>query len=53
MGFVARVAMDSVNAAVQDAGSLTGFHRHESVAVEADERQRWQAISTALVLGGK
>lgn len=53
MGFVARIAMDSVNAAVQGAGSLAGFHRHESVGVEADERQRWQAISNALVLGGK
>jgi len=32
---------------------LVGFHRHDSVAVEANEKQRWHAVSNKLVLGGK
>lgn len=53
LGFVARVAMDSLNAIAQSTGSLVGFHRHDSVAVEANEKQRWHAVSNKLVLGGK
>lgn len=48
MAFVARVAMDSLNALAQSWGSLASIRRHDSVAVEASEKQRWRAISSKL-----
>jgi glycosyltransferase involved in cell wall biosynthesis len=44
-----RIALDSLNALVQNFGSL-GYSRYGVVAIEADERRRWRMISTHLTL---
>lgn len=52
VAFVARIAMDSLNALAHNFGSR-GLHRQRAVAIEADQMLRWREISNQLALAGK
>jgi glycosyltransferase involved in cell wall biosynthesis len=52
-GFVARVAMDSLNLLAQIFGSLAGIRRHDSVAVDENEKLRWRVIAGKLISKGR
>ncbi len=48
---VSRVVMDSFRAFAQSCGS-PGYFRHDAVAIESDDRQRWQAILNRITQSG-